>query len=93
MKKLKNFKGPKAFGGDRVFVHNYKAKRKTLSGDMVDAGKWEWGKCCHSETHYHQDQETGEITYSHHYRVVLERKSNSGGVLILHVGDDSLETE
>ncbi len=63
---------PKALNGDRVYVHNYKKKRKDSDGRMVDAGAWEWATVERVQTGWYRDKE-GNVTFTHVYDVVLDR--------------------
>lgn len=66
----------KALPNDKVNAKNYKSKQ----------GSWERGEVMDVETHFRSS--------SHHYnvyRVMLDRKSEKGNYLFLHVGDDKIE--
>ena len=90
---------PKAFNGDRVYVHNYKKKKKDPeTGYLVDAGVWEWGVVYSVSTGWHKDPETGKVTFSHHFDVVLDREVMNkykewNKSLRLTVGSDQIQTE
>jgi len=88
---------PKAFNDDRVFVHNYKKKKKDANGNMIDANAWEWATVESVRTGWYRNPETGIISYRHAYDVVLERQTkNKWGewvsALRLTVNDDGLQT-
>lgn len=65
---MADFKLPIALPGRRVWVHNYKKKRKN-NGQMEDANIWELGKVVSTETVW--DKNGG---YRHKYTVFLDRQ-------------------
>lgn len=76
---------PKALTGDRVSVHNYRSKGP--------APRWEDGEVIGFKTSFRIDEETGEVTVSNSYDVLLDRRRTgrkAGNALILYVNDNGI---